>query len=191
MAHQIMNFEGLKFYERNSFLHFIEDLEEPSRASRSRSVPAMARRSLESPALAPSPCAVATTSTTLSQIDDGLEWMEKGEFLTLMIRGIPCSCKRDEILKAIEELGFSGRYDFFFTPMKKGRTLGYGFIGFPEPQLAKDFAINMTGYRFSNKLSSKVVSVTPATIQGLSKNLAHFRDTSVMQSDASKPFFQE
>jgi len=137
MAHQIMNFEGLKFYERNSFLHFIEDLEEPSRASRSRSVPAMARRSLESPALAPSPCAVATTSTTLSQIDDGLEWMEKGEFLTLMIRGIPCSCKRDEILEAIEELGFSGRYDFFFHTYEKGPNSWLWVYWVPRASIGK------------------------------------------------------
>jgi hypothetical protein len=117
------------------------------------------------------------------------EWMEKGDCLTVMIKGIPCSCKRSDVLNVVKELGFVGQYNFFYVPMKRERILGYAFIGFPDAELTKKFAMRITGYRFSDKASAKSVTVAPATIQGHAMNLMHFRDTSVMNSDSSKPFF--
>lgn len=120
---------------------------------------------------------------------DSLEWLANDEEVqTVMIRGIPCKCSREDILEAVEELGFGQKYDFFYVPLRRGRSLGYAFIGFPASQVTKEFAKTMTGYKFSNKTSSKTITVVPASVQGLSNNMDHFRSTSVMQS-AEKPLF--
>jgi hypothetical protein len=111
-----------------------------------------------------------------------------GGVYTVMIKNIPCSCKREDILQAVAELGFADQHDFFYVPMRHGKIPGYAFIGFPSTDLTRKFTIAMTGYRFSSKESKKSVIVVPASIQGLSKNVEYFKDSSVMQTDA-KPFF--
>jgi RNA recognition motif-containing protein len=88
-----------------------------------------------------------------------------------MIRGIPCSCTKDEILDAIGELGFERRHDYFYVPLRKKKTLGYAFVGFPDPQVAQEFVEAITGFSFKNRQSSKVVTVTPATVQGARNKL--------------------
>jgi len=191
------DFHGLTVTEKNTFMHIVcdDDLDVPQKR-RSRSAPAARNYRSDSPLSASSEKNKCGDSRHMdsAQLDDrqhhvdGVEGMEFEDCLTVMIRNIPCSCTRDEILKAIEDLGFAGKHDFFYQPMRKGKALGYAFIGFPDPQVTKEFASSMIGYRFERKMSSKIVTVTPATIQGLSNNMDRFKDTSVMKTDA-KPFF--
>lgn len=187
-----LNFKGLKFEERNTFLHFFDDAAIHPRKCRSRSAPATVRVRVDS-SFFPVPLALSevtekhTSDLHSMQAEESIDWVDNGDVQTVMIRGIPCSCKVDEILEAVKGLGFH-EHEFFYAPTKRGRTLGYAFISFPDSQLTKDFTIAMTGYIFSGKLSSKYVTVTPASIQGFSNNFNHFRGTSVMQS-AAKPLF--
>jgi hypothetical protein len=111
-----------------------------------------------------------------------------GGVYTVMMKNIPCSCKREDVLQAVEELGFADQHEFFYVPMRHGKCPGYAFIGFPSTDLTRKFTIAMAGYKFSSKASKKSVIVVPASIQGLSKNVEYFKDSSVMQTDA-KPFF--
>jgi hypothetical protein len=167
-APELANSLGLRLIEKNTFLHFVDIVEfNPGnlRASRRGSAPA----------------AVAEfhTKHELSLPED---------VDTVMIRGIPSSCTRDEILDTINEVGFNDLHDFFYAPMRRNKTLGYAFLGFPDAQLARNFAKAITGYRFRGRNSSKRVSVTPAAIQGYGRNLDHFSGTFVMNSFA-KPLF--
>jgi RNA recognition motif-containing protein len=108
--------------------------------------------------------------------------MVEEEVYTVMVRNIPCSCKRQEVLDAIEEVGFKDRYEFFYLPTRYSKYLGYAFIGFPDPRTTKEFTEAMTGYRFRSRSSQKVISVVPAHIQGLGNNMRHFQDLYVMRT---------
>lgn len=86
---------------------------------------------------------------------------------TVMIKHIPCRCTRNEVLDAIEKLGFAGTYDFFHLPTRRGHNnFGYAFISFTKPGTALAFHSAMTGFIFQTRKSSKAVKVVPARIQG-------------------------
>jgi hypothetical protein len=157
------------------------------RMRRSKSAPAAAERFVEAPA----PDSAKTQATekpraTSECTHDGV--------LTLMIKNMPCHCRRSDILAAIEEVGFKHRHDFFYVPTRRNRILGYAFIGFPDTNTANEFTAAMTGYEFKNAASGKnspsgkSVVIAPACLQGLDANMKHFRRTNVMQTDA-KPVF--
>lgn len=135
-----------------------------------------------------SSCAVDHVQEQMEQSTD-LEWIGSNPVLTLMIKNIPCSCRRVDILAAIEEVGYKQKYDFFYVPTRRNKCLGYAFISFPVPQLAQDFASAMTGYQFRNSSSGKRVVIAPASMQGVKENMKHFRTTAVMHTDA-KPLFK-
>jgi len=86
---------------------------------------------------------------------------------TLMIKHIPCRCTREEVLDAIDSLGFEGTYEFFHLPTKRGQhNFGYAFISFWGQQTAIAFQSAMNGFIFRSRQSSKSVCVVPARIQG-------------------------
>lgn len=122
-----------------------------------------------------------------------MNWDSMEDVYTLMIKGIPCSCSKEDIMRAVHELGFLNLCDFFHVPTRstgrKHKNIGYAFVGFSCTHVAKSFAKSMTGYKFK-KESSKLVTVAPAAIQGYNDNLEHYRNTYVMASEF-KPFFVE
>jgi hypothetical protein len=109
------------------------------------------------------------------------EWMDKEDFYNVMIRNIPCSCKRNDIEEAIQELGFQDKHDFFYVPTRHGKTRGFAFLGFPDASLTREFVRKMTGYKFPGKASPKFISVVPANLQGFRNNFTHFRSACVMK----------
>jgi hypothetical protein len=121
--------------------------------------------------------------------EQALTFDSESNCYTVMIRNIPCGCSREDVLQAIDSVGFNGLYDFFYLPRRRYKTMGYGFIGFPDPHLTRSFAESMTGYRFPTRNSKKVVSVVPARIQGLNSCLDHFKSTRAMHSKQSQVFF--
>jgi hypothetical protein len=118
------------------------------------------------------------------------EWMDKEDIYNVMIRNIPCSCKRDHIEEAIQELGFQDKHNFFYVPTRHGKTRGFAFIGFPEPSFTREFVRKMTGYKFPGKASPKFISVVPASLQGVRENFSHFKSTSVMMHKDARPVFR-
>lgn len=99
------------------------------------------------------------------------------EYFTVMMKNIPCACTRQEVLNAIEQVGFQTAFDFFYLPIRNHKeNLGYAFVGFPDPSTTRQFAQAMTGFRFtSRKRSPKVISVVPARIQGLTNCREHLQ----------------
>jgi hypothetical protein len=95
----------------------------------------------------------------------------------LMIKNIPCGCSKEEVLKAIEDLGFGDDVDFFHLPLRKTKAIGYAFVGFSNPDVPRRFQEAMTGYRFPGRNSSKVVSIAPGHIQGIENINNHLKST--------------
>jgi hypothetical protein len=102
------------------------------------------------------------------------------DITTLMICSIPFHVSSEELLQAVDALGFAGTYDFLYMPSrcaskKHGKTrrgnVGYAFINFRNPRLASRFTLAFQGYAFSD--SDKQVFVRPAVCQGLAANLGN------------------
>lgn len=106
-----------------------------------------------------------------------------GEFQTLMLKNIPCRSSQQEVLDAIEAVGFGEAYNFFYLPIRRGHTqnFGYAFIGFGDAETTQAFAVAMTGYRFPGRRSPKACAVAPARIQGFCNNVEHFQKTQCMR----------
>jgi len=117
-----------------------------------------------------------------------------GQFITAMIKNIPSRCTCQDVIDAIDSLGFQGIYNFFYLPIrcrKEMKGFGFAFIGFPDAYLTKQFQAAMTGYRFTSRNSPKVVEIVRARIQGLDDCVAHFKSTRTLNSRQSPIFIND
>lgn len=119
---------------------------------------------------------------------DGTEWC------AWMVKNLPSRVTREELLSAIDGLGFEGQYGFFYMPTKKtargaSSSKGYAFIGFADVEVANRFHAAMTGFRFPNRMSAKVVELAPARLQTLQDMENHFEGKAVTSSAFAPKMF--
>mmetsp|Transcript_33349 Transcript_33349/g.92171 ORF Transcript_33349/g.92171 Transcript_33349/m.92171 type:complete len:657 (-) Transcript_33349:168-2138(-) len=107
---------------------------------------------------------------------------------TIMLRHIPCRYTQGSLLRELDQLGFEGCYDFFYLPMdmRNKTSVGYAFINFVDEASAERFSSMMQDYRFQNHPSDKIAEVSPAHLQGLRRNVAHFARRSVLKAHDTK-----
>jgi len=90
---------------------------------------------------------------------------------------------RSMLVEELDSLGFQSEYDFLYLPMDKSTqwNVGYSFVNFKCPSVAKRCADEVTGHVFRcyDHGSGKVAQVAIAHIQGLEKNLAYYSNTAV------------
>ncbi|CAE8625289.1 unnamed protein product, partial [Polarella glacialis] len=112
----------------------------------------------------------------------------EGPVSTVMLRHIPCRYTQGSLLMEIDQLGFAGAYDFFYLPMdtRNKTSVGYAFINFTDPVAATRFMRVMDEYRFQRHLSEKIAEASPAQLQGLRQNVAHFASCAVLRARDSK-----
>jgi hypothetical protein len=169
--------EQTRLVVKNTFLHVAPEHFEVASSRRRTSTPDFTWR-------------LAFSSVALPCDNLVSERSDRNALCTVMMKNIPCSCKKTDVIAAIEESGFMAFSNFFYIPNRRGKILGYAFIGFPSVETTEEFAKAMTGYRFPNKTSTRVVSIVPACIQGMENNLEYFKERSVMQT-REKPFFRD
>lgn len=103
---------------------------------------------------------------------------------TIMLRNVPNRYSQKELRDELEDIGFSGAFDFLYTPLDKGTlaSVGYAFVNFVTPEWADKAIAILHGYRFKKHVkgaSSKVAVVSVAHLQGLEANLAHYENAAV------------
>jgi len=120
-------------------------------------------------------CGSEDTVSTMSSTHEGSE--DKKELKigtddvdTLLLENLPCRCSQQEILDAMTVAGFGNLYDFFYMPVRCGRNFGYAIVGFKDKDVCAAFAQALSGFRFSERVSSKCCTVIPALVQGFSHN---------------------
>jgi len=107
---------------------------------------------------------------------------------TVMLRNIPNRLCQLELIAELEELGFSGTFDFVYIPMDNGRkhrgssrgslsNVGYAFVNFVCASWAERCTAVFQDHSFPG--SSRVTRVSPAHVQGLEANMAHFASSAV------------
>lgn len=88
---------------------------------------------------------------------------------TLMIRNLPYSVTREELIEAVDASGFADLYNFVYLPHRWNKQLGFTFINFINVDVAQRFhAIWHKSRRFKAKCTKgiKPLNVSVATVQG-------------------------
>jgi hypothetical protein len=98
------------------------------------------------------------------------------------------------LLKEINEAGFQGTFDFIYLPIDPDTKAnrGYAFFNFVDPSFSWMFKMYFEGRKIGCFNSSKVLSVTVATLQGFEANYAHYSASRVNCGDLSaRPLFSQ
>mmetsp|Transcript_58460 Transcript_58460/g.156259 ORF Transcript_58460/g.156259 Transcript_58460/m.156259 type:complete len:193 (+) Transcript_58460:52-630(+) len=93
---------------------------------------------------------------------------------TLMLRNIPNSVKQWEVAEFVDLCGLKDEYDVIYMPTDKrsGCNRGYSFVNFLSARKCETAMEQLSGRRFSSKLSDKVTKVALANVQGREALLA-------------------
>lgn len=110
---------------------------------------------------------------------------------TVMVRRIPKTCTREELLKVLDECHLEEGFDFFYMPSDKHRRshCGFAFVNLRRPSdvvLLRDSIQTRLQHRF---LSAVMPAVSYARIQGEKELLRHFNDSAVMRDGRKRPVF--
>jgi hypothetical protein len=114
---------------------------------------------------------------------------------TVMVRNLHNCINQRELLSELEVHGFGSAYDFLYLPIdtETKANRGYAFINFVSPCLAKKFKQQFEGGQIGEKKASKsgqFLKVSPATLQGLAANYAHYSTARVQRGPQEiRPLF--
>mmetsp|Transcript_90663 Transcript_90663/g.170930 ORF Transcript_90663/g.170930 Transcript_90663/m.170930 type:complete len:719 (-) Transcript_90663:75-2231(-) len=109
---------------------------------------------------------------------------DKQEVTTLMIRNIPNRYKRSTLMRELDRLGLTGKYDFLYIPVDRGTSwnVGYAFVNFITPEYASECMEKLADHVFSQckeGMMRKVAQVSPAHMQGYERNVQYYRGCAV------------
>lgn len=109
---------------------------------------------------------------------------KKNDNTTLMIRNIPNQCTRKIFLEELDNAGLKGLYDFVYVSMDRNTrwNVGYAFVNLISMEAVALCTKKFAGHRLSRFPQSKIITVSPAHMQGLKNNLSHYRDSAVQFS---------
>jgi hypothetical protein len=111
---------------------------------------------------------------------------------TVMMRNLPNKYTQQLLLEELNDSGFLGTFDFLYLPIDPDTMAnkGYAFISFVSPSSAWQLRMTYEGRKMSRFNSDKVVSVSPAALQGFEANYAHYSTARVSRGDpALRPLF--
>lgn len=111
---------------------------------------------------------------------------------TVMMRNLPNKYTQHMLLEELNRSGFLGTFDFLYLPIdpETNANRGYAFINFIDPESAWMLRMTYEGRKMSRFNSEKVVSVSPAALQGFEANYAHYSTARVNRGvPALRPLF--
>jgi hypothetical protein len=112
---------------------------------------------------------------------------------TLMLRNLPSSFGRADLMELLNSIGFEGRYDFLYLPVdfQSAACLGYAFVNMLESSAAEQLKEQLQGFCSWSSDSSKVLEVCWSDpTQGIEMLVERFRNSRVMHGmvpDEYKP----
>mmetsp|Transcript_108223 Transcript_108223/g.170610 ORF Transcript_108223/g.170610 Transcript_108223/m.170610 type:complete len:191 (+) Transcript_108223:100-672(+) len=89
---------------------------------------------------------------------------------TVMIKNVPYKVGEEQLLEVFKEKGFF-QWDYFYVPQRHGKqdkrhSMGYAFIGFDSEETTRNFAREVSGYKFPQLTGNKVLAVVAAKYDG-------------------------
>jgi len=88
---------------------------------------------------------------------------------TIMLQRIPDTMTENDVRRTLDELGFQGRYDAVYVPMKmapRNRNLSYAFVNFLDAHDVVACFERCAGKPFGNADSTRLCRINYAYIQG-------------------------
>jgi hypothetical protein len=120
--------------------------------------------------------------------EESMQCVGDEEVTTLMICNLPCRVAQADMARIVDELGYAGTYNFLRLPTSRGKSnLGYGFINFPDPQVAANFSRSFLTYEFQGTSSRKTPMIRPARLQGIEANMCQFDRTRRDRTKGTNP----
>lgn len=102
-----------------------------------------------------------------------------------MMRGIPESYSRDDLVELLNSWGFYARFDFLYLPADGRRSYGYAFVNLITPADVKRFWAHFEGFGEWGAPHTKVGAVSwSTTTQGLQEHIERFRNSPLMHSSS-------
>jgi len=121
-----------------------------------------------------------------SPLSDNNSTVLRSDDTTVMLRNVPYEAQQLGVLAMVEEHGFKDTFSFFYCPLdfRSLNNLGYAFIVFHEPAIAKKFEASFDGLKLKNRSGwDKSLKVGRARIQGYQANVDHYRNSPVNTKD--------
>jgi len=187
MKDRAVSDNGMRVVVRRSFIEVIEMEDCASEAAgmrRVHSAPAPESRTPSTPS--------SDVEDLPHQIDDAaqddLQNVEGKS--TVVLRNLPLSYTRDQLLALLDAEGFAGKYDFLYLPIEftTGANFGYSFVNLTSPEHAVRFFHHFEG--FGRWESAERAAVGWSVSQGLPKHIERYRNSPVMHEnmlDECKP----
>jgi hypothetical protein len=114
---------------------------------------------------------------------------KKPERTTVVLRNLPSQLSRSDLVKILDDAGFSERYDFLYLPtnFRNMTVFGYAIVNFSEPA---DAQAAMEQFRGANVDGQDVITEWSKSQQGYADLVCRYRDSPVMHTsvpDQHKP----
>jgi len=112
--------------------------------------------------------------------------------LTIMMRNLPNKYTQKRLGEEIAAAGFDGTYDFLYLPIDQwtNANKGYAFINFVTTEHSSRFKARFEGTQMQWFNSNKLVTISPASLQGFEANYAHYSGCRCNTRDpAARPLF--
>jgi len=109
---------------------------------------------------------------------------------TCMMRNLPNKYTRDSLLSLLADHGFQA-IDFFYVPFdfRSKSNMGYAFVNFVEPHMAKRFMEHFSGFCDWNFKSVKKCDITwSRPFQGLAAHIDRYRNSPMMHESVPAKF---
>jgi len=125
--------------------------------------------------------------------EEGVEGRDIRTMTTIILRNVPNSYSRDDLIDFLDSQGFHGRYDFLYLPVKFGSSsaFGYALINLIDHDEARRFQAHFQNFSNWNVECSNVASVSWSKAhQGLEEHIERYRNSPMMHSsmpDECKP----
>lgn len=118
-----------------------------------------------------------------------LEVQKKPEMTTVVLRNLPSHLSRSELVKILDDAGFSERYDFVYLPtnFRSMTVFGYAIVNFSDSADAQAVMEQLRGFNVDGQA---MITEWSKSQQGYDDLVCRYRDSPVMHSsvpDKHKP----
>mmetsp|Transcript_37491 Transcript_37491/g.88081 ORF Transcript_37491/g.88081 Transcript_37491/m.88081 type:complete len:433 (+) Transcript_37491:46-1344(+) len=103
---------------------------------------------------------------------------------TAMIRNVPSKYTQQKLMREINDMGFLGKFDFFYLPMQPhGRgNRGFAFINFMAWEAAQEFYMRLHNRPLRLSAPDTPAAIMPADLQGFERNAEHYANMRLSRS---------
>jgi len=124
--------------------------------------------------------------TQLKPVDPKTPTVPERARTTVMIRNLPTTFNRDDVVRTLNDCGFQGRFDFLYVPIdfRSDASLGYAFVNMTSPADARELWTSFDGFKDWGVPSDRTCSVCwSSPHQGYDDHVLRFRNSPVMHED--------